>query len=119
MLRPAVLWVMACAIGLFFVLMGLSKLAGPSAAQWAVRFSRWGYPASSSYVIGAIEIVAGLGLLLPSLRRPAAAALMIVMAGALVTHLIHGEFVRLVAPLILGGLSYGLYWWKPHASQKA
>jgi hypothetical protein len=39
----------------------------------------------------------------------AAIALMTVMAGAIITHLVHGEYVRLLSPLILGGLSYALY----------
>ena len=96
-------------MGLFFVLVGWSKLAGPSAANWALRLSRWGYPPASRYFIGGIEILAGLGLLVPFVRRFAAVALIVVMAGAFVTHLVHGEFVRLLPPLILAGLSYGLY----------
>jgi uncharacterized membrane protein YphA (DoxX/SURF4 family) len=83
-----------------------------------MRLSHWGYPAASRYAIGGIEILAGLGLLVPPLRRYAAIALMFVMAGALVTHLIHGEFARLLPPLILGGLSYGLYYQRPRASEK-
>lgn len=119
MLRTAAIWTLAVVIGLLFVLVGWAKLAGPSGIGWAVRLSNWGYPAASRYVLGGIEILAGLGLLVPSLRRSAVVTLMVVMAGALVTHLIHGEFVRLLPPLILGGLLYGLYSWQPRASQKA
>lgn len=119
MLRTAAIWALAVVIGLLFMLVGLSKLAGPSGTAWAVRLSHWGYPAGSRYAIGGVEILAGLGLLVPSLRRSAAVTLMVVMAGALVTHLIHGEFVRLLSPLIFGGLCYGLYSWQPRASQKA
>jgi len=42
-----------------------------------------------------------------------------VMVGAFVTHLVHGEFVHLLPPLILAGLSYGLYAWQPYTEQKA
>jgi hypothetical protein len=59
-----------------------------------------------------------LGLLVPPLRPSAAITLMVVMAGALLTHLLHGEFVRILPPLILGGFSFGLYSWQPRASQK-
>jgi hypothetical protein len=31
----------------------------------------------------------------------------------------HGEFVRLLPPLILAGLAYGLYTRQPYASHKA
>jgi putative oxidoreductase len=118
-LRTAAIWTVAVVMGLLFVLVGWSKMAGASGINWAARLSHWGYPGASRYAIGGIEILAGLGLLVPPLRRWAAIALMVVMGGALVTHLIHGEFVRLVSPLILGGLSYGLYSWQPRASQKA
>ena len=119
MFRRTAVWTVAIVMGLFFVLVGLSKLAGPSATHWALRLSRWGYPPASRYVIGGIETLAGLGLLLPLPRRFAAVALIVVMVGAFVTHLVHGEFVHLLPPLILAGLSYGLYTWQPSASHKA
>jgi putative oxidoreductase len=109
---------MAILLALFFALVGWSKVAGPSGINWAIRLSHWGYPASSRYVIGGVEILAGLGLLVPPLRRAAAMTLIVVMAGALGTHLMHGEFVRVLPPLILGGLSFGLYSWQPRAPQK-
>jgi putative oxidoreductase len=118
MLRQTAIWTVAILMGLFFVLVGLTKLAGPSAAQWALRLSRWGYPSAARYAIGGIEISAGLGLLVPSVRRFAAVALIVVMVGAFVTHLVHGEFVHLLPPLILTGLSWGLYRWQPYASHK-
>lgn len=117
-LRTIAIWTLAVVLGLLFVLVGLSKMSGPSGMSWAVRFSHWGYPVASRYVIGGIEILAGLGLLVPSFRRFAAITLMVVMSGAFATHLIHAEFVRLLSPLILGGLSYGLYSWGPRAPRK-
>jgi putative oxidoreductase len=119
MLRVTAIWTMAVIIGLLFVLVGWSKLAGPSGTDWAVRLSRWGYPAASRYGIGGIEILAGLGLFVPLVRRAAAVTLIVVMVGAFVTHLVHGEFVHLLPPLILAGLSYGLYAWQPYTQQKA
>jgi putative oxidoreductase len=116
--RKTAIWTVAVVLGLFFVLVGFLKVAGPSGTQWALRLSHWGYPAASRYGIGGIEILAGLGLLVPSLRRPAAVTLAVVMTGAFVTHLIHGEFVRLLPPLILGGLSYGLYSSQSRATPK-
>jgi len=67
-LRTAAIWTIAVVIGLLFVLVGWAKLAGPSGIGWAVRLSHWGYPAASRYAIGGIEILAGLGLLVPPLR---------------------------------------------------
>jgi uncharacterized membrane protein YphA (DoxX/SURF4 family) len=104
---------MAVGTSSLFVLVGSLKLGGASGASWAVRLSHWGYPADSRYAIGGIEIFAGIGLLLPSFRRWAASALIAVMAGACLTHLIHGEFLRVLPPLILGGLLYRIFSWQP------
>jgi uncharacterized membrane protein YphA (DoxX/SURF4 family) len=62
-------------------------------------------------------MLVGLGLLVPFARRLAALALIVVMAGAFVTHLAHGEFIHLLPPLILAGLSYGLYTWRPDVAE--
>jgi uncharacterized membrane protein YphA (DoxX/SURF4 family) len=118
-LRTIFTWSAAVLLGVLFVLVGWSKIAGPSAADWAMRLSRWGYPAASRFVIGGVEILAGLGLLVPPLRRWAAIALMVVMAGALATHVLHGEFVRVLPPLLLGGLALGLYFWQPRGATRA
>ena len=119
MLRRTAIWTLAIILGLLFVALGLSKLAGPSSAHWALRLSRWGYPPASRYVIGVIETLAGIGLLVPFARRSAAVAIILVMAGAFVTHLAHAEFVHLLPPLLLAGLAYGLYTWQPNAVVKS
>ena len=106
--KPA-LWACAIVLALVFVLTGMSKLQGASAVGWAERLAGWGYPANSGYVIGVLEIAGGVGLLIPRWRRAAAAVLVAVMAGALVTHAIYGEFPRLIPPLVLGGLAFLLY----------
>jgi len=109
---------MAIVLAAFFVLVGSLKLVGAPGAHWEVRLSQWGYPAGSRYAIGGAEILAGLGLLVPSFRRWAAIVLMAVMAGALLTHLVHREFVRILLPLILGGLSYWIYSWQPRSMER-
>jgi uncharacterized membrane protein YphA (DoxX/SURF4 family) len=100
-----------CAIFLavVFVLVGISKLEGASAMRWTERLTQWGYPASARYLIGVFEILGGLGVLIPRWRRAAAAILVALMIGALCTHVVHGEFRRLIPPLVLGGLAFLLY----------
>ena len=83
-----------------FVLVGVSKLKGPSAVRWNERFVHWGYPASVRYVVGVLEILGGLGILIPKARRGAAATLIALMIGAVFTHLIKDEVLRLIPPLI-------------------
>jgi putative oxidoreductase len=106
--RPAV-WACAIFLAVAFVLVGISKLEGPSAMRWTDRFAQWGYPASAQYVIGVLEIFGGLGVLIPRWRRAAAAILIALMIGALCTHAVHAEFTRLIPPLVLGGLAFLLY----------
>ena len=74
--------------------------------RWTGRFAHWGYPAYAQYVIGVLEILGGLGVLVPRWRRPAAAILVVLMIGALCTHAAHAEVPRLIAPLVLGGLAF-------------
>ena len=104
-----VVWVFAILLAVVFVRAGISKLGGPSAGGWAGRLAQWGYPPYARYVIGALEILGGLGVLIPRSRRAAAAVLVTVMVGALCTHAVHRELLRLIPPLVLGGLTFLLY----------
>jgi putative oxidoreductase len=104
-LPRAAIWTVAILLATVFVLLGLSKLTGPSALRWGERFGHWGYPAASQYVIGALEILAGVGLLITKLRRGAAATLVAVMIGAMYTHVVNAEYPRLIPPLILATLA--------------
>ncbi|HET8824814.1 MAG TPA: DoxX family protein [Terriglobales bacterium] len=104
-------WVFSILLAFVFAAIGTSKLAGPSAVHWAQRFQRWGYPTGSHYVIGIVEIVAGIAILIPRWRRMAAATLMIIMVGALCTHALHNEWARVIPPIVLGGLAFASAHW--------
>jgi len=115
MLRLArvTMWACVTILAVAFVLVGLSKLKGPSAMRWNERFAHWGYPASAQYVVGILEVLGGLGLLIAKSRRLAAATLIALMIGALFTHLVNAEPLRLIPPLVLGGLALLVYSWRP------
>jgi uncharacterized membrane protein YphA (DoxX/SURF4 family) len=100
-----IVWTCAIVLALAFVLVGVSKLGGASGVRWSARFTGWGYPAGTSLAVGVLEILAGLGMLLPRWRRPAATILIVLMTGAACTHALNGEFSRVVPPLALGGLA--------------
>ena len=108
-LPRAAVWVCAIFLAVAFVFVGISKLEGPSAIRWTERFVNWGYPANTKYVVGVLEILGGLGVLIPRWRRAAAAILVALMFGALCTHAVHAEFPRLIPPFVLGGLAFLLY----------
>jgi putative oxidoreductase len=107
-----VVWTILILVALLFVMVGFQKFTGPSSIHWAERFARWGYPMAFRYVVGALEIVGGIGLVVPVTTRPAAGLLMIVMAGAFYTHLSHGEWPRVVPPLALGTLALLIFLWR-------
>ena len=108
-LPRAAVWVCAIFLAVAFVFVGILKLEGPSAVRWTERFVNWGYPANTQYVVGVLEILGGLGVLIPKWRRAAAAILVALMFGALCTHAVHAEFPRLIPPFVLGGLAFLLY----------
>lgn len=112
-LATVVTWLLSIILALLFAAVGFSKLWGPSAARWGSRLLGWGYPLGSQYVIGALEIISGLALLLPRSRKPAAGSLTLIMAGAICTHVMHGEWLRVMSPLLLGILALLLFFSAP------
>jgi len=97
-------WGLSIVLGLFFVAQGASKMAGETAVHWASRFERWGYPSGFQWAVGVVEICGAVALFAPRTRRLAAVSLTVVMAGAIITHVMHGETPRVVVPLILSGM---------------
>ena len=103
------MWAVAIFLAVAFVASGMSKLEGASALSWAERFRHWGYPTSARPVVGILEILAGLGVLIPRWRRAASLVLGALMIGALCTHAVNAEFPRIIPPLVLGGLAFLMY----------
>jgi putative oxidoreductase len=109
-LPGAAVWTLATILAVTFIVAGIVKLEGPSAMRWSERFVHWGYPAGAQYVVGALEILAGLGLLVPRSQQAASGILVGLMIGAMCTHLANAEFPRVIAPLVLGGLAFLVCW---------
>ena len=104
-LRKIAVWAGAIFLAVAFVAVGASKLGGASAMRWSERFAGWGYPANAHYFVGVLEILGGIGMLIPRSRPAASLTLAALMLGALSTHLLHAEFPRVIPPLVLGGLA--------------
>jgi putative oxidoreductase len=103
-------WAAAIFLAAVFVAAGVSKLEGASAQGWAKRFERWGYPSNAHYVVGVVEILGGIGVLIPWARRVASLSLVAVMTGAACTHAAYAEYPRIIPPLVLGSLAFLVYW---------
>lgn len=106
--RTITVWVLAGLLALAFTATGASKLARPDAAM--EEFEGWGYPGGFAYVIGAIELVAGLLVLWPRTAPYAAGVLLVDMAGAAITHATNAEAIMIPVNVVLGGIAAALAW---------
>ena len=116
-LKSVLVWVLAAALALEFSLAGLSKV-GPH-SPWIRLFASWGFPAWAPPVVGAVELLCGLGLAVPRARRGCCAALLFVMTGAVGTHLLNHETPRALLPLTLAALLAVLRSLSPQARSRA
>ena len=65
------------------------------------QFAQFGYPDWFRILIAVVEIGGGLTLLIPRMACYAVAALGVVMAGAVFTHLRQAEVGQLAMPFVL------------------
>jgi len=89
-----------------FAAAGSAKLAAVPAMR--AKAAHVGFSVSAYRRIGLLEILAVLGLLvgafIPLIGALAAAGLLMLLGGALVTHLRNGDVVREIAPALALGL---------------
>ena len=74
-------------ISVIFIGAALQKFLGNVAPSW----DRWGFSRQQMYAAGVAEVVALIVLWWPGLERFGAVALAVVLVGALVTLIRHGE----------------------------
>ena len=105
------LWILQILLGVYFIFTGVIHFVVPPGLPEPMA---WMYEMSPAlhYFSGTAEILAGLGLILPGLTRIqtrltplAALGLVVVMAGAIVYHLMRGELSNIVMNLILAALA--------------
>lgn len=108
--KTIALWVLSGLLAAVYLLAGGSKLAG--AEQHVQGFARWGWPDWLRLAIGAVEVISAVLLLVPRVAFLGASALVVVMAGAIYTHLFRatGEAGMAVVPLVLLGLNALVAW---------
>ena len=92
--------VLAVILGTVFVAVAIPKLRGE--AKVAANFERWGYAATIRTAVGAVELLAGVmilvGIAVQSLAVGGALILIFIMIGALATHSHHRDPFALWAP---------------------
>ena len=107
------LWVIAGVLALAFLVSGAMKLTQPT-AKLAESGQAWvkDFPDSAVRVIGALEVLASLGLVLPGLFETAtvlvplaAAGLVLLMIGGAITHGRRAEYANIAINAIFAGLA--------------
>src|SRR5690606_24060176 len=64
------------------------------------EFLAWGYTAGFAVMVGIAEILGAVGLLVKRTAGWAALGLMVIMLGAIWTHVTHREYVAMISPLV-------------------
>jgi uncharacterized membrane protein YphA (DoxX/SURF4 family) len=95
--KTILLWI----IGILFIATGLSKLTHLDTMS-ATILQRANYPYWLFYAAGAFELIGGILLLIPKTRSFGALMIVIVMSGAIVTHVIlKDSLVHAIVPALI------------------
>lgn len=106
-------WILTLLLALVMVGPGSQKFTSPT---WQRMFRTWGYPDGFYLVIGAIEVVGGIGLLIPRVTSYCAITLSIVMLAASATQILRGgrngvgEIVFALLLVALAWIRWGDRW---------
>jgi len=106
-LRTIGVWILQLLLAALFAIQGIVKLSGSPA--WESRFRGWGYPDHFYFVVGLIELLAAITLVIPRAAKLGALLLIVVMAGATATHVVHREPQVLTAVVLIALLAITLH----------
>ena len=95
--RNIIAWILQVILAILFIKAGFDKLRDVDGVT--KMFEGLGLPGVLGVVVGAAELLGGIGLLIPRTVRPAAIGLIVIMVGALVMH----------ATKIPGGIAGGAF----------
>ncbi|MEU7812987.1 DoxX family protein [Pseudonocardia sp. NPDC049154] len=98
-------------VAVVFLALGAGKVA--AVAPMRVRAAHLGYSTGAYRVIGTLEIAGAVGVALgpvaPSLGALAAVGLLLLLCGAAVTHVRHGDRPSVLAPALVAALLVAAY----------
>jgi uncharacterized membrane protein YphA (DoxX/SURF4 family) len=101
-------WSLAVFLGLVFAMSGATKLMGQE--MHLQNFESWGFSFVFMYIIGALEVLGGLGLFIKRFRVLAGLGLAGLMIGGIGTHLVSNEASMIIGPLVLTILALTFAW---------
>ena len=96
--KKVIAWGLQIFLAVAYLLAASGKLL--SRSQVIEMFSAWGFPDRFYFVIGVFEIFGAIGLLIPRTSSYAATGLIILMIGAVLTHLVNGEGWQALRPIV-------------------
>jgi len=99
--RNIVTWIVSALVGLAFLMAGSMKTF-VQPAEAAAQFETFGLPGGMALFIGICEIAGGIGVLIPRLAGLAASGLVIIMVGAVYSHVTHDPVAQAVPALAIG-----------------
>jgi len=91
------LWGAVLAAAGIFTVTGGAKVSGASIGQ----FEEWGYTPAFAVGIGFIELAGAIGLLIPRACGWAALGLIVIMFGALGTHISEADYGAAMVPMLM------------------
>ncbi len=97
--KNVVAWVISVLLSLSFVFAGYQKI--PPGTGMIKRFEAWGYTADFALLVGVLEVLAGVLVLMPRLASYGGLLIVILMSGAIFTHLSTGVGSAVFATLYL------------------
>ena len=92
--RTIILWVLQILLAGLFLMASIPKITSHPAA--VKMLEDYGYPDNFYLLVGAVELLGALSLLIPKAAGYGASALVVVMLGASLTHLLNDEFSRVL-----------------------
>ncbi len=107
LLRQVFGWLVSGLLCFVFLGAGGAKLAAQP--MMIAQFQSFGYSVWFMYLTGAIEITAGVLVMIPQTSRIAAAALGSVMVGAIFSLAMYGPHERIAGPVVLLGLAVAAF----------
>ena len=109
--REVILWILALFLAYVFIRQGIAKF--DSTSGWARAFRVWHYPDWFRVLVGVVEVGAVVLLLTRRLASVGAVMIMVVMLGAMATHLWWGQpryMTSEVLPLTLSTIIAVMRW---------
>ncbi|MCP4977220.1 MAG: DoxX family membrane protein [Maribacter sp.] len=100
-------WILRVLIFLGFLLASVGKLTNNP--QVIEMFENWGYPNGFYFLIGILELILAVLLLIPKTLKIAIFGILIILIGAMATHIINDPLLELIRPIIFLVLLGGIY----------